>query len=94
MVTVFGEMPLSVFGEMLLSLDHHLMSILQTYKGPLPCASYGSFKMFKISASDFRTVGMHRRKQACTDKFLATLTEHLVHGIYKVVTQSSFSVIG
>ena len=70
---------------------------LQTYESvvnrPLPCASYRSFKMFKISASDFGTVGMHTRKQACADKFLATIIEGVVHGGYKVVTQSSFSII-
>ena len=30
--------------------------------------------------------------QACADGFLATLTEGVVHGEYKVVTRSSFSV--
>ena len=59
-------------------------------KRPLSCMSYGRFK---ISAFDFETVSMHRRKRACTDKFLATVFEEVVHGVYKVVTQSSFGVI-
>ena len=49
--------------------------------------------MFKISASDFGTMGMYRRKRACADKFLAMVTEGVVHGFYKAVTQSSFGVI-
>ena len=60
---------------------------------PLPCTSYGSFKLFKISTSDFRTVGMHRQKRACTDEFLAMVTEGVVHSVYKVVTWWSFGVI-
>ena len=52
-------------------------------KRPLPCTSYGSFKMFKISASEFRTVGMCRRMRACRDEFLAMVTEGVVHGVYK-----------
>ena len=36
---------------------------------------------------------MHRQKRACTDKFLATVTEGVVHGVYKVVTRLSFCVI-
>ena len=60
---------------------------------PLPCVSYGSFKMFKISASDFETVGMCRRKRACSHNFLTTVTEGVVHGVSKVVARSSFSVI-
>ena len=36
---------------------------------------------FKISASDFGTVDMHRRKRACTDEFLATVTEGVVQGV-------------
>ena len=51
----------------------------------LPCVSYGSFKLFKMSASDFGTVGMGRSKRACADKFLATMvTEGVGHGLYKV----------
>ena len=33
----------------------------------LPCVSYGSFKMFKISATEFHTMGICRRMRACTD---------------------------
>ena len=36
---------------------------------------------------------MHRAKQACADKLLAMVTEAVVHGVYKVVAWSSFSVI-
>ena len=39
--------------------------------------------MFKISASDFETVDMRRLKQTGPDKSLATLTEGVVHGVYK-----------
>ena len=42
--------------------------------------------MFKISASEFCTMGMPKRKRACADEFLATVTEGVVHGVYKVVT--------
>ena len=42
--------------------------------------------MFKISASAFGTVSM--RKQY----FFATVTEGIVQGVYKVVTQSILSV--
>ena len=35
---------------------------------------------------------MHRQKQACTDKFLTTVTEGVVHGIYKGGSLSSFGV--
>ena len=69
-----------------------MWSCVAVVKCPLPCVSYGSFEMFKISASDFGTVGMHRCKQACADKFLATVTESVVHSIYKVLTWSSFGV--
>ena len=60
---------------------------------PLPCASYGSFEMFKISASDFGTMSMGRQKQACTDRILATVTEGVVHGVHKVLIRLSFGVI-
>ena len=60
---------------------------------PLPSSSYGSFKTFKISAYEFHTVGVSKGMRACTDEFLATVTEDAVQGVYKVVTQSSFSVI-
>ena len=48
---------------------------------PLPCTSYGNFKMFKISTSEFGTVRMRRRMSACADKFLATVTEVVVHSV-------------
>ena len=31
--------------------------------------------------------------RACTEDFLAKVTEGVVHGVYKVMTRSSFSVI-
>ena len=34
---------------------------------------------------------MYRQKRACTDKFLVMVTEGMVNGVYKVVTQLSFS---
>ena len=55
-------------------------------KRPLPCVSYESCKMFKISTSEFGTVGMCRQIQAHTDEFLGTETEG-------VVTPSSFGLI-
>ena len=36
---------------------------------------------------------MHRRMRACADVFLATVTEGVVHGVYKLVSRSSSSVI-
>ena len=50
-------------------------------------------KCFNISASEFGSMGMYRRMQACSDEFLATVTEGVVHGVYKVVIQSSSRVI-
>ena len=40
--------------------------------------------MFKISAFEFGTMSKRRRMQACTDEFLATVTEGVVHDVYKV----------
>ena len=40
--------------------------------------------MFKIYASEFGSVGMHKRMRACADEFLATITEGVVHSVYKV----------
>ena len=57
----------------------------------LPRKSYGNFKLFKISDSDFGTMSMHRRFQAYT--FLTTAAEGVVHGVYKVVIQSYFHLI-
>ena len=54
-------------------------------KHPLPCASYRRFKMFKISASEFGTVSRHRQMWACTDEFLAMVTEGVVHSVYVTV---------
>ena len=39
-------------------------------------------KCFKISASEFGTMCMCRRMRACTDEFLAAVTEGVVHGLY------------
>ena len=49
--------------------------------------------MFKISSSDFRTLGMRRQKRGCADEYLATVTKAVVHGVHKVVTGASFGVI-
>ena len=35
---------------------------------------------------------MHRQMRACTDEFLSTVTEGVVHGVYKVVAQPSFGI--
>ena len=71
------------------------MQIFDTMaKGSLPCVSYTSFKMFKISASEFCTMNIRRHMQACVDEFLAMVTEGVVHAVYKVVTRSSFGVTG
>ena len=59
----------------------------------LPCVSYGNFKMFKISASEFGTLSMRRQVRACAAELLATGNEGVVQGVYKVVTQPSFIVI-
>ena len=59
---------------------------------PNPYAAHRSFEMFKLSASDFGIMSMNRRKRTCTDKFLAAVSEGVVHGVYKVVTRSSFRV--
>ena len=54
--------------------------------------SYGSFKKFKISASEFGTMGMHRQFHTCACEFLTIVTKGVVRGVYKVVIRSSFSV--
>ena len=59
---------------------------------PLPCMFYVSFKQFKISTSDFGTMSMCRRFRACTYELLTVVTEGVVHGVHKVVIQSSFGV--
>ena len=58
----------------------------------LPCVFCRSFKILIISASEFGTVSMCRQMRGCTDEFLATVSERVVHGVYQVVTRSSFSV--
>ena len=85
--------------------DLHLVPVLGSLPGvrlqnvesvvdrPKPYASHGSFKMFQISASELGTLGMHRRMRACADEFLATVTEGVVHNVYKVVIRSSFAVV-
>ena len=37
-------------------------------------------------------MSLRRLKGVCADKFLATVTEGVVHAVYKVVTRSSFGV--
>ena len=73
-----------------MSVDH-LASQLTTL--PLPCESYRIFRLLKISASDFGTVGMRGQFRAYMNEFLATVTEGVVHGVHKVVIWSSFGVI-
>ena len=48
--------------------------------------SYGSFRMFKISTSEFGTVSMSRQMQECTDEFPAMVTEEVAHSVHKAVT--------
>ena len=48
--------------------------------------------MLKIFDSEFGTMGMRRLIGACTDEFLATITEGAVHGVYKAVTWTYFHV--
>ena len=55
--------------------------ISSTYIGhyhPSPWVSYGGFKIFKISASDFSTVGMRRRFLTCAYKFPTMVTKGVV----------------
>ena len=81
------------FGEMSLSLDHCLMSIDDLVSQWRTVHYYRSFRLLKMSASDFSTVGMCRRFHACVYEFLTTVTEGVVHSVHKVVAQSSFGVI-
>ena len=62
-------------------------------KCPIPCACYGNFNMFQISASEFGTMDMCRQMRAWADEFVVMVTEGMVHGVCKVVAQPSFSVI-
>ena len=57
------------------------------------CESYGSFRLFKISASSFGTVDMRRQFCTCAFEFLAMVTEGVVHSVYKAVVRSFFGVI-
>ena len=50
-------------------------------------------KCLNISTSEFGTMGSHRQVRACVDEFLSMVTKGVVHGVPKVVTPSSFSVI-
>ena len=49
--------------------------------------------MFKISASEFGTMGMHRRMRGMPGYIFARVPEGAVPGVYKVMTQSSFGVL-
>ena len=61
---------------------------------PLPCESYGRFKLLKISASDFSIISMYKRFHACVYEFLTIMvTEGVLHSVYKVVIRLSFGVI-
>ena len=73
--------------------DIHLQTCESVANHPLPWASYGNFKMFKISTSEFGTMRMCRQFCACAYTFLSTVTKGVVHGIHKVVIQPSFGVI-
>ena len=54
---------------------------------PVPCMFYRSFKMFKISTFDYLTMS------GIDDFFFfATVTEGVVHIVYKLVTGSPFGV--
>ena len=55
--------------------------------------SYQNFKIFEVSDSEFGTMSMCRRFRACVYKFVSIVTKDVVHGVHKVVIQSSFSVI-
>ena len=48
--------------------------------------------MFKISASDFSTVGMRRRFRPCAYEFLTMVTKGVVHSVHMVI-QSFLGVI-
>ena len=48
--------------------------------------------MFKISTSEFVPGTCTDKCGACADEFLVTVTEGVVHGVYKVVTRLSFGV--
>ena len=79
---------------MSLSLDHYPTSIgkfaSQWRTVHYLAHSTGVLKCLKFLPLN---VGMYRRMRACTDEFLAMVIEGVVHSVYKVVTQSSFSVV-
>ena len=62
---------------------------------PLPCESYGSFKLFKIPPppSDFGMQIVYTRFCACAYEFLTNVTKSMVHSVHKVVIRSCFAVI-
>ena len=70
----------------------HMRTCDTVVKRPLSSTSCGNFRMFKISHSEFGTMGMHRWMGAYTDEFLTIVTEAVVHSVYKVVTWQSSSV--
>ena len=57
-------------------------------KRPLPCTSYRSCS--KFPPLNFVPRACRRRMRACADEFLATVTEGVVHGVCKDVTQVVF----
>ena len=60
---------------------------------PLPCTSYGSFKLFRISVSDFGTEVMCGQFCACAYELFTMETKGVVHSVHKVVIRPSFDVI-
>ena len=56
---------------------------------PLPSASYGNFKKFKIYASEYGTVSQFR---ACTYEFVTMVTECAAHGVHTVLIQLPFGI--
>ena len=62
-------------------------------KHSLPCKSYRSLKQLKVSASDFGTMSMYGQFRASVYEFMIMVTKGVVHGVHKVVIQSSFGVI-
>ena len=88
---VVGELPMS-FNCLQLPSEDCMRLCGTVVKRSLRSVFYGTFKMFKISASEFNTMGMNRWKLVCVDEFLTMVTEGVVHGVYKVMTLSSFGV--
>ena len=69
------------------------MRLLSTMAAILKFCFQVSLKMFKISASEVGTMAMWKWVCAFAYKFLTMVTEGVVHGVHKVVIQSSFGVI-